>query len=233
MSTYEPCTARSSTYATSHCAAAIRAQYWADRCFTAETANAAETAMATISPVTANANEPSREEHTRSQPTAPIAKSNSTTYAQAVMSSDPPSSPIVKRSTRTNARGRDCPANAASASAAAGAEPAMSPTELRHNPAAENAAAAALQAADAAAAAAECDDPRVLRAVLLAAAATANALAQTGAQDTVQAHRRGGRPPPTRRANPRARPQNPEAHRHTSAKSHRQSHTGNQAVSPA
>jgi hypothetical protein len=141
------------------------------------------------------------------------------------MSSDTPLSPTVKRGTRNKANGRNCPANAARASAAAGPEPAMSPTVLRHNPAAENAAAAALQAADAAAADAECDDPRVLRAVLLAAAATANALAQTGAQDTVQAHRRGGRPPPTRRANLKARPQNPEAHRHTSAKSRRQSHS--------
>jgi hypothetical protein len=40
--------------------------------------------------------------------------------------------------------------------------------------------------------ASECDDPRILHAVLLAAAATASALAQTGAQDTVQARRRGG-----------------------------------------
>ena len=55
-----------------------------------------------------------------------------------------------------------------------------SPTELRYKPA-DNAAAAALwTAADAAAGAAECDDPRILRAVLLAAAATAIALAQTG-----------------------------------------------------
>ena len=40
------------------------------------------------------------------------------------------------------------------------------------------------------------------------AAATAKALTQTGAhwQNTVQAHRRGGRPPPTRRADARARP---------------------------
>jgi len=53
-----------------------------------------------------------------------------------------------------------------------------------------------------------CEDPWILHTVLVAAAATASALAQTSAQDTVQAHRRGGRPPPmTRmRANPRARP---------------------------
>jgi hypothetical protein len=38
-----------------HCSAATHAQYWADRCFTAETANAAETATAAISPVPANA----------------------------------------------------------------------------------------------------------------------------------------------------------------------------------
>jgi hypothetical protein len=90
-----------------------------------------------------------------------------------------------------------------------------SPTELRYNPS-DNAAAAALwTAADAAAAAAaECDDPRVLQAVLLATAATASALAQTGPRDPVQAHRRGGRPPPTRRTNPRA------------ARPHRRSETG-------
>jgi hypothetical protein len=165
-----------------------------------------------MSPVPASANEPSREEHTRSQPAAPIARSNSsdysTTYAQAVMSSNTPLSPTVKRTARTQPNGRDCPANAARASAAACRELAVtrSPTELRYNPA-DNAAAAALwTAADAAAAAAKCDDLRILQAVLLAAAATANALAQTGAQVTVQAHRRGGRPPPTRRANPRARP---------------------------
>ncbi len=67
----------------------------------------------------------------------------------------------------------------------------MSLTELRHNPAAENAAAAALRtAANAAAAAAKCDDLRIpgLRVVLLAAAATASALAQTSAQDPVQGH---------------------------------------------
>ena len=118
MSTYKPCTARSSTYLSylreqlqylnkQHCSAAIHAQYWADRCFTAGTANAAETAAAAICPVPANANEPSMEEHTRSQPAsaAPIARSNSTTYAQAVMSTDTPLSPTVKRSTRTKANG--------------------------------------------------------------------------------------------------------------------------------
>ncbi len=66
-------------------------------------------------------------------------------------------------------------------------------TELRHNPAAENAAAAALRTrtaatgtANAAAAAAKCDDLhwQILRAVLLATASTASALAQTSAQDT-------------------------------------------------
>jgi hypothetical protein len=69
-----------------HCAAAIHAQYWADRsdrpgCFTAENAaNAAETATAAISPVPANANEPSWEEHTRSQPRATAKSNSSTTY---------------------------------------------------------------------------------------------------------------------------------------------------------
>jgi hypothetical protein len=114
------------------CAAAIHAQHWADRCLTAETANAAETTSAAINPVPAN--EPSREEHTQSQPAAPIAKGNSsTTYAQTAlaMSSDTPLSPTVKRTARTKPNGRDSPANAARASAAA--DPEMSLTELRHN----------------------------------------------------------------------------------------------------
>jgi hypothetical protein len=186
-------------------APAIPAQWRADRAIMAETANVAETAMASNSQASANANEPAREEHTL-QPRA-LAKSNAATYAQAVMRSDPPVSPM-KRSTRANDFGGDHPTNAASSSATAGTEPAimMSPTVLRHN-LAHNAEAAALQAAaDADAdAAAICKDPRVLRAVLLAVATTANALAQTIPQDTVLAHRRGGRPPPTRRANPRAR----------------------------
>ena len=114
----------------------------------------------------------------------------------------------MKQSTRANDFGRDHLANAASSSATVGTEPAivMSPTVLRQN-LADNAKAAAIQAAaDAAAAAAE--NPRILRTVLLAAAATANALAQTIPQDSVLPHRRGGRPPPTRKANPsgRARP---------------------------
>ena len=125
---------------------------------------------------------------------------------QAVRSSDDPSLiPVVKR-IRTRHDGRDSPTNAARASAAA--DPETSPTELRHS-LAENAAAAALRtAAIAAAAAAKCEDPWILHTVLVAAAATANALAQTSAQDTVQAHRRGGRPPPMtrRRAKPGARP---------------------------
>ena len=96
-----------------HCAAASHAQYWADRCFTAETANAAGTATTAIIPVPATANEPSRED-TRSQPRANAKSTSSPTYAQAVMSSDPSLSPVVKRSTgRTTANGRDCPANAA------------------------------------------------------------------------------------------------------------------------
>ncbi len=88
MSTYKPCTARSSTYLSylreqlqylnkQHCSAAIHAQYWADLCLTTETANAAEITSAAVNPVPANANEPSREEHTQSQPAAPIAKGNS------------------------------------------------------------------------------------------------------------------------------------------------------------
>jgi hypothetical protein len=75
-----------------HCAAASHAQYWAERCFTAETANAAPgTATTAIIPVIVpKANEPSREEHTQPQPAALIAKGNfSTTYVQAVKSSDP------------------------------------------------------------------------------------------------------------------------------------------------
>ena len=151
------------------------------------------------------ANEPSREEHTQPQPAALIAKGNfSTTYVQAVKSSDPSLVPLVKRP-RTRPDGRDSPTNAR---ASAAADPQMSLTELRHNLTEDAAAAALRTAANAAAAAAECDDPRILQAVLQAAAATAIALAQTGPRDPVQAHRRGGRPPPTtrKRANPGARP---------------------------
>jgi hypothetical protein len=187
-----------------HCAAASHAQYWADRCLAAETANAAENTTTAMNPVP-NANERSRDEHTQPQPAAPIAKGNfsTTTYMQAVMSSDDSSLiPVVER-IRTRPNGRDSPTNAARASAAADPE-----TELRHS-LAENPAAAALRtAAIAAAAAAKCEDPWILHTVLAAAAATASALAQTSAQDTVQAHRRGGRPPPTTRmrADPGARP---------------------------
>ena len=191
-----------------HCAAASHAQYWAGRCLAAETANAAENTTTAMNPVP-NANERSREEHTQPQPAAPIAKGNfsTTTYMQAVMSSDDSSLiPVVER-IRTRPNGRDSPTNAARGSAAADPE-----TELRHS-LAENPAAAALRtAAIAAAAAAKCEDPWILHTVLVAAAATANALAQTSAQVTVQAHvqahRRGGRPPPMtrRRANPGARP---------------------------
>ena len=78
----------------------------------------------------------------------------------------------------------------------------ISPSVLRRN-LTDNAKAAAIQAAaDAAAAATE--NPRILRAILVAAAATANALAQAIPLDPVPPHRRGGRPPP-RRANPRGR----------------------------
>jgi hypothetical protein len=112
----------------------------------------------------------------------------------------------MKPSTRANDFGGDHLANAASSSATVGSEPAivMSPTVLRHN-LADNAKAAAIQAAADAAAAAT-SEPRILRAVLLAAAATASALARSIPPDTLTAHRRGGRPPPTKpRANPRPR----------------------------
>ena len=148
-------------------------------------------------PANANLNGPT----TRTQP-ATLAMSNSLTYAQAVTSSVPD----VRRLPRTNDLGGDRSANAASASATADPASAimMSPTVLQHN-LADHAKAAALQAAaDAAAAAAT--DPKILRAVLLAAAATANALASTIPLDAVPTHRRGGRPPKTRRANARPRP---------------------------
>jgi hypothetical protein len=125
------------------------------------------------------------------------------------MNSQPSLSPTVKRSTRTRDGDRDHSANAASPSATAGPELARNSSVQQHN-LADNAEAAALPAAAADAAAAATTEPRILRAVLLAAAAAANALAlaQTIPPDTVLAHRRGGRPPPTRRANPRpnARP---------------------------
>ena len=181
---------------------AIPAQWRAHMAIMAETANVEEAVMASSCPVPPIANEPARGgEHTRAQTTALAnLRSNSATYAEAVMSSVPD----VKRRTSTNDNGRVHPANAASASATAGPEPARNSSVQQHKPA-ENLAAAALQAAaDAAATAAE--DPRILRAVLLAAAATASALAQAAPQDTVPTHRRGGRPPPTRRAKTRAWP---------------------------
>jgi hypothetical protein len=180
---------------------------WADGTSMAETSNIAETAMASGSSVPAHTYQPSWKEHITSQPGAPIVESNTATYAQALMmNSEPFSSHTVKRSTRTKDYDSDHSANAASASATAGPEPTRNSSVQQHKPA-ENLAAAALQAAaDAAATAAE--DPWILRAVLLAAAATAKALAQTGAKDTgtVQPRRRGGRPPPTKKANPRPRP---------------------------
>ena len=196
----------------------------ADRAILAATADVAESATASSRTVPANANEPSWERHIRSQPGASIATSNSATYAQvAAMNSAPPLSPTVKRSTRTKDTGRDHSANlnAASASATTGPEPARSPSAAAAQQAADD-AAAFQAAADAAATAAKCDlaaaalqaaadaaaiaanDPLVLRAVLLAAAATASALAQT--TGIVQPRRRGGRPPPTRRADPNLRP---------------------------
>jgi hypothetical protein len=185
-------------------ATAIHAQWQADRDIMTETANVAETAMASSSQASANANGPSREDHIL-QPRA-LAKSNAATYAQAVKRD--PSESHTKQSTRTNDFGGDHLANAASPSATVGSEPAivMSPNVLRHN-LADNAKAAAIQAAADAAAAAATSEPRILRAVLLAAAATANALARSIPLDTLTAHRRGGRPPPTKpRANPRPRP---------------------------
>ena len=55
----------------------------------------------------------------------------------------------------------------------------------------DNTVATALRAA---ADAANCDDPRVLKAVLQARPTTAKALAQTAPQGIAPAHRRGGRP---------------------------------------
>jgi hypothetical protein len=158
--------------------------------------------MAFSSPVPPIANEPARGgEHTRAQTALANLRSSSATYAEAVMSS----APDVKRSTSTNDNDRGHPANAASAFAAAGPEPARNSSVQQHN-LADKAEAAALQAAADAAAAAT-TEPRILRAVLLAAAATASALARSIPPDTATAHRRGGRPPPTRpRANPRHRP---------------------------
>ena len=163
---------------------------------------AAEQADTTVKVfVPALTNEPSWKGHIPSQPGALTAKSSPSTYAQALMmNSEPSTSLTVKRSTK------DHYANAASASATAGPEPAKNSSVQQHKPA-ENLAAAALQAAaDAAATAAE--DPRILRAVLMAAAATARALAQdTG---TVQPRRRGGRPPSTRTRRPKPnRPRRP------------------------
>jgi hypothetical protein len=173
-------------------AQAIPAQWQAHRAIIAETVNAAET-TASSSPVPVFANEPPWMEHIQSQPGATIAKSNPATYAQAVTNNEPSLSSTMKRSTRAQDIDRDHSANAASASATADPASAimMSPAVLQHN-LADHAKAAALQAAaDAAAAAAT--DLKILRAVLLAAAATANALASTIPLDAVPTHRRGGR----------------------------------------
>jgi hypothetical protein len=98
---------------------------------------------------------------------------------------------------------------AAATSATTGPVPAVSPTRLRRNGAnatdrnsSNNTAAAALQdVADAAAAAANCEDPNIFNAVLKAAATTAKALADCRVR-APQGHRRGGRPPPTRKEKP-------------------------------
>ena len=175
-------------------APAMHAQWQPDRASLAESANGQ---------APANANGPSGGDHILQH--RALAKSNTATYAQAVKR-DPPES-LAKQSARANDLDGDQLANAASSLATVGTDPAImiSPSVLRHN-LADNAKAAAIQAAaDAAAAATE--NPRILRAVLVAAAATANALAQAIPLDPVPPHRRGGRPPP-RRANPsgRARP---------------------------
>ena len=175
-------------------APAMHAQWQPDRASLAESANGQ---------APTNANGPSGGDHILQH--RALAKSNAATYAQAVKR-DPPES-LAKQSARANDLDGDQLANAASSLATVGTDPAimMSPNVLRHN-LADNAKAAAIQAAaDAAAAATE--NPRILRAVLVAAAATANALAQAIPLDPVPPHRRGGRPPP-RRANPsgRARP---------------------------
>jgi hypothetical protein len=128
-------------------AQAIPAQWRALAVAVAENANVEEPVMASSSPVPPIANEPAKGEHTRAQPsTAPAnLKSNSATYAEAVMSSVPD----VKQRTRTNDNDRVHPANAASSLATAGTEPPMSPgTVLRHNASdfadSDNAEAAAL-----------------------------------------------------------------------------------------
>jgi hypothetical protein len=109
----------------------------------------------------------------------------------------------------SDAIGTDQP-TAAATSATTGPVPAVSPTRLRRNGAnatdrnsSNNTAAAALQdvAAAAAAAAANCEDPNIFNAVLKAAATTAKALADCRVRAR-QGHRRGGRPPPTRKERP-------------------------------
>ena len=115
----------------------------------------------------------------------------------------------------------------------------MSPTRPRRNGAnatgrnsSNNAAAAALQdvadAAATAAAAANWEDPNILKAVLKAAATTAKALA--GCQVRApQGHRRGGRPPPTRKERPRARRRRPQRSAGTRAPRVTDTHTAMQS----
>ncbi len=151
--------------------------------------------------------------------------------AALMMNSEPFWSRTVKRSTRTKGYDRDHSANAASASATADPASAimMSPTVLQHN-LADHAKAAALQAAaDAAAAAAT--DPKILRAVLLAAAATASALASTIPLDAVNTPTRRKAAQDEEGEFPTQATQDPKAHWHayrsTSANSrqHQHSHT--------
>ena len=199
----------------------------------AKSVNAAGT-MASSSLVPAFANEPSRKVHIRSQPGAPIAMSNSATYAQAVMNSEPSLSPTVKRSTHTRDDDRDHSASTASASATAAPEPARNSSVQQHN-LADKAEAAALQAAADAATTEPRNPARILRAVLLAAAATANALARSIPPDTMTAHRRGGRPPPTTRrpranGSPTQATQNAKAHRHAHRHTNSRRHQHSQAV---
>jgi hypothetical protein len=118
-------------------------------------------------------------------------------------------------------------------SATAAPEPARNSSVQQHN-LADKAEAAALQAAADAAAAAT-TEPRILRAVLLAAAATANALARSIPPDSGRHYdstptRRKAAPDEAQGEPPTQATQNAKAHRHAHRHTNSRRHQHSQAV---
>jgi hypothetical protein len=143
------------------------------------------------------------------------------------------SAPDVKRSTSTNDNGRGHPANAASALAATGPDPARNSSVQQHN-LADKAEAAALQAAaDAAAAAAT--EPRILRAVFNAANGRRrhrqrlSSVNPTGHCDSTPTRRKAA-PDEAQGESPTQATQNAKAHRHAHRHTNSRRHQHSQAV---